>query len=174
MHTSPRRFFLYLLCCLALSGPVAGAGPQTLPLLAKPFAATDFDLRGEDGRRYRLSDYRGQVVLINFWATWCPPCRFEMPSLERLWQQVRDKGVVILAVNVGEDQDTIFEFMGQYPMSFPLPMDQDGEVVKAYPVTGLPTSYIVSPQGQVTHRAVGSREWDDAGLIKQLLDMRQP
>ena len=76
-------------------------------------------------------------------------------------------------MNVGENQDTIFEFMGQYPMSFPLPMDLDGEVVKAYPVTGLPTSYIVSPQGQVTHRAVGSREWDDPRLIEQLLQMRK-
>lgn len=165
-----------LFCLVLVPGPGAQAAntdKETLPVLAKPFAATDFELTGEDGRNYRLSDYRGQVVLINFWASWCPPCRYEMPALERLWQQVRDKGIVILAVNVGEDRDTIFEFMGQYPMSFPLPMDLKGEVVKSYPVTGLPTSYVVDPEGLVTHRAVGGREWDAPQLIQQLLKMRK-
>jgi len=173
MRTKPGLHFLCAVFFLGLTSLAAAAEQQTLPALAKPFAATDFTLIGEDGRSYRLSDYRGQVVLINFWASWCPPCRFEMPSLERLWEKVKGKGIVILAVNVGENRDTIFEFMGQYPMSFPLPMDLDGKVVKAYPVTGLPTSYIVSPQGQVTHRAVGSREWDDPRLIEQLLQMRK-
>ncbi|MDT8404810.1 TlpA disulfide reductase family protein [Sulfuriflexus sp.] len=173
MRLVSRNFFLGLLLLLSLDSPALATDKQTLPTLATPFAAVDFELDGEDGRTYRLSDYRGQVVLINFWATWCPPCRYEMPSLERLWQQVKGKGVVILAINVGEDEDTIFEFMGQYPMTFPLPMDQDGKVIKAYPVMGLPTSYIISPQGQVTHRAVGSREWDDAGLIEQLMSMRK-
>jgi len=173
MQLSARMLFLCLLFFLSLNSPAQATDRQTLPALATPFAAVDFELRGEDGRTYRLSDYRGQVVLINFWATWCPPCRYEMPSLERLWQQVKDKGVVILAINVGENEDKIFEFMGQYPMTFPIPMDRDGKVIKAYPVMGLPTSYIISPQGKVTHRAVGSREWDDAGLIEQLMSMRE-
>lgn len=173
MRLHNRLYLFCLLLVVSVCSQAANPDKQTLPALAKPFPATDFTLTGEDGRTYRLADYRGQVVLINFWASWCPPCRFEMPSLERLWQKIKGKGIIILAVNVGENQDTIFEFMGQYPMSFPLPMDLDGEVVKAYPVTGLPTSYIVSPQGLVTHRAVGSREWDDPKLIDQLMQLRE-
>ena len=93
--------------------------------------------------------------------------------MERMWKQIKGKGVTILAVNVGENADIIFEFLGQYPVTFPIPMDLDGEVIKNYPVTGLPTTYIVDPQGVVTHRAVGSREWDDPKLFEQLLQMRK-
>ena len=145
---------------------------QTLPPVEKPFAAPDFTLTSDSGKSYHLADLRGQVVLINFWATWCPPCRREMPSMERMWKKIKGKGVTILAINVGENADTIFEFLGSYPVSFPLLMDLDGSVIKRYPVTGLPTTYIVNPQGQVTHRAVGSREWDDPRLYEQLLQMR--
>ncbi len=110
---------------------------------------------------------------MNFWATWCPPCRFEMPSLERAWEKLKGQKVVILAINVGENADLIFEFTGNYPVTFPIPMDQDGTVVKAYPVAGLPTTYIVDPEGKATHRIVGSREWDDPQLIDALLKMRK-
>lgn len=93
--------------------------------------------------------------------------------MERMWQKIKDKGIAVLAVDVGEDADTVFEFRGTYPVNFPLLLDLDGSVVKQYPVTGLPTTYIINPQGQVTHRAVGSREWDDPKLYEQLLQMRQ-
>jgi len=161
-----------LFCCQTVHA--ADAPKQTLPSLEKPFAAPDFTLPGENGKTYHLEDLRGQVVVVNFWATWCPPCRREMPSMQRMWNKIKGKGVTVLAINVGEDADTIFEFLGSYPVNFPLLLDRDGSVVKRYPVTGLPTTYIVSPQGMVTHRAVGSREWDDPQLYTRLLDMRRP
>ena len=145
---------------------------QTLPRVDKPFAAPDFTLTSEAGKSYHLADFRGQVVLINFWATWCPPCRREMPSMQRMWNKIKGKGVTVFAIDVGEDADTVFEFRGSYPVSFPLLLDLDGSVIKNYPVTGLPTTYIVSPQGLVIYRAVGSREWDDPKLYEQLLQMR--
>jgi len=145
---------------------------QTLPRVAKPYKALDFHLKGTDGKVYTLSQYRGKVVIINFWATWCPPCRYEMPSMERAWKKIRNKGVVMLAINVGEDEDKIFDFTGTYPVSFPILMDIKGTVIAKYPVIGLPTTYIVSPNGMVTHRAVGSREWDDPVLLKQILALR--
>ena len=157
-----------LLFTLLILDPAFAAGKQTLPTLDKPIPAPDFNLKGEDGKSYRLSDMRGKVVVINFWATWCPPCRYEMPAMERLWQKVKDKNIVIWGVNVGEDADTIFEFTGTYPVSFPLPMDIDGKVIEQYPIKGLPTTYVINPQGMVTHRAVGSREWDEAWLITEL------
>ena len=163
-----KHLLLYSVCLFLFSVnslSAAEADKQTLPAIARPFPATDFSLQGEDGKTYRLSDYRGKVVVLNFWATWCPPCREEMPSLERLWQKVKNKDVVILAINVGEDSDAIFEFSGNYSMIFPIPMDRGGHVIKQYPVMGLPTTYVISPEGMVTHRAVGSREWDNDELI---------
>jgi peroxiredoxin len=147
---------------------------QTLLPLDKPFAAPDFSLKGEDGKTYRLSDYRGKVVVLNFWATWCPPCRYEMPSMERAHQKVKGEEIVILAVNVGEDENTVFAFTGQYPVSFPLPLDMDGSVIAKYPVIGLPTTFIIDPRGQVMHRAIGGREWDDDRLLDQLRRMLKP
>ncbi len=160
---------------LSSSQPLLAADThtQSLPALPEPLPAPEFTLQGEDGETYRLADYRGQVVVLNFWATWCPPCRYEMPSMEGAWQKVKDQGIMILGINVGEDADTIFEFTGSYPLSFPLPMDRDGTVVTSYPVMGLPTTYVVSPEGKVTHRAVGSREWDDPQLLDLLRQMKR-
>lgn len=149
-------------------------GRQTLPLLAAPFPAPDFTLRGEQGETYRLSAYRGKVVVLNFWATWCPPCRYEMPSMERAHQKVKGEGIVILAVNVGQGEDEVFAFTGQYSVTFPLPLDRDGTVVKQYPVIGLPTTFIIDPRGMVTHRAVGGREWDDEKLLGELRGLLKP
>lgn len=162
------------LCCLSGNGLAKDTVKQTLPRVETPFVAPDFTLDSEGGKTYHLADYRGQVVLINFWATWCPPCRHEMPSMNRMWKKIKGKGVQVFAVNVGEDADTIFEFLGSYPVNFPLLMDHDGTIVKKYPVTGLPTTYIVDPEGKVVYRAVGSREWDDPKLYGQLLRLRTP
>lgn len=167
------RIIGLLVCSLMLLN-VSADDRLTLPRLAEPFRATDFTTVDESGGSHRLSDYRGKLVLLNFWASWCPPCRDEMPSMESLWQQVKDKPVVILAVNVGEDADTIFEFTGNYPVSFPLLLDRDGAIVESYPVRGLPTTYIISPRGLITHRVVGSREWDEARLVQGLLQLLEP
>jgi peroxiredoxin len=162
-----------LMLCFNQPGLAGDAVKQTLPRVETPFVAPDFTLTSESGKTYHLADFRGQVVLVNFWATWCPPCRREMPSMERMWNKIKGKGVEVLAINVGEDADTIFEFLGAYPVSFPLLMDRDGSVVKQFPVTGLPTTYIVDPQGKVVYRTVGSREWDDPKLYEQLLKLRK-
>ena len=170
---SPRRCFLRyagLSLWLAL-GPSHAAGndtAQTLQPLPKPFAAPEFTLKGDDGKTHRLSDYRGKVVVLNFWATWCPPCRYEMPSMERAHKKVQGEKIVLLAVNVGESEDQVFEFTGQYPVTFQLLLDTDGSVIKKYPVIGLPTTFVIDPHGVVTHRAVGGREWDDDQLLGQL------
>ncbi|KPK37607.1 MAG: alkyl hydroperoxide reductase [Gammaproteobacteria bacterium SG8_47] len=173
MHSLRASAVVISMLVMVAVSPAIGAAEQTLPALKEAFRAPDFELQGEDGKTYRLSDYRGQVVVLNFWATWCPPCRLEMPSMHRAWHKLKGEGVVILAVNVGEDADTIFGFSGDYPVSFPLPMDQDGTVIKQYPVTGLPTTYIISPDGMATHRAVGGREWDAPELLNQLRAMRR-
>lgn len=169
------RLAVFVLWLSSGAAPAAEtANSQTLSPVAKPFAAPDFTLKGEDGKTYRLADYRGKVVLLNFWATWCPPCRYEMPSMERAYQKVKGEEIAILAVNVGEDETTVFAFTGQYPVSFPLPLDLDGSVIAKYPVIGLPTTFIIDPHGLVTHRAIGGREWDDHRLLDRLRQMLKP
>jgi peroxiredoxin len=146
---------------------------QTLFPIKKPFMAPDFNLKGEDGKSYKLSDYRGQVVVLNFWTSWCPPCRYEFPAMERAWQKVKGKGVQFLAINMGEDEIAIWEFTGKYPVTFPLPMDRDGTVTKKYPVIGLPTTYVISAKGLVTHRAIGTREWEHPELLQKLYELKK-
>jgi peroxiredoxin len=134
--------------------------------------APDFELTDIEGTTHRLSDYRDKVVIINFWATWCPPCRAEMPSMDRAWAQLEDEDIVMLAVNVGEDEDTIFQFTANYPVTFPLLMDRDSKVVEAWPIRGLPTTFVIDPGGRLAYRAIGGREWDDPELLEQVRALR--
>lgn len=168
-----RNGFLVILLILPfalldMASPSAVADTaQTLPeFINQP--APEFVLKDTEGRTHRLSDYKGKVVVLNFWATWCPPCRDEMPSMERARLLVLDEPIEILAINIGEDEDAIFLFTGDYPVEFPLLMDKDESVVKDYPVVGLPTTYIIGPKGNIRYRAVGSREWDDPKLLDAL------
>lgn len=134
--------------------------------------APDFSLKDVEGKTHKLSDYRGKVVMLNFWASWCPPCRYELPSMERAYQKLKDHGVEFLAINLGEDADTIFTFTADYPVTFPLLMDIDTSVSENYPVIGLPTSYFVGPDGRLIYRAIGSREWDEKALLEKILQMK--
>ncbi len=173
-------FNLVLFCSLIVVSSVkssllfAESKAVGLPKQMKLFKAPDFSLKNEDGKIYKLSDYKGKLVIINFWATWCPPCRYEMPAMERAWKKLKGKGVVLLAINVGEDANTIFEFAAKYPMTFPVLLDRNAEVVKKYKVTGLPTTYIISPEGIVIHRAMGGRMWDHPKLVGKLLKLAKP
>ena len=148
-------------------------GRGLTPLADKPLAA-EFELNDIDGRLHRLSDYRGQVVIINFWATWCPPCRAEMPSMQRAWEILKPKGIIMLGIDVGEDEDTIFTFTANYPVEFPLLMDQDSSTISDWPVRGLPTTFIVDPQGRIIYRAIGGREWDEPGLLAAIEALAAP
>jgi peroxiredoxin len=155
-----------LLCGLLLlvAGYSAQAGESLTPLPGgKP--APDFELVDTDGKLHRLSDYRGNTVILNFWATWCPPCREEIPSMNRAWRQLAKEDVVMLAVNMGEDEDTIFVFTADYPAEFPLLLDRDGSVIAQWPVKGLPTTYIIAPDGSIAYRAIGGRNWDDSDIM---------
>ncbi len=163
-----RRFVIagiLMLLSLPLAAQEAGTG---LTQLDEAPAAPDFSLLDMDGTVYRLSAYRGQIVVVNFWATWCPPCREEMPSMQRAWEQLRPDGIVMLGINVGEDADTIFQFTADYPVAFPLPMDIDSAVTGQWPVRGLPTTFVVDPAGRLVYQAIGSREWDDPALLSQV------
>jgi len=167
---------LRLLLIITFVGTVGMATAEPKPALLTPLPgaplARNFDLPDMDGKRHKLSDYRGRVVIVNFWATWCPPCRKELPSMNRAWSRLQKEGVMMLAVNVGESEDVIFPFMADYPIDFPVLLDQDGEIIQRWPVRGLPTTFVVDPDGRLVYQALGGREWDDPrllGLVRGLL-----
>lgn len=93
--------------------------------------------------------------------------------MNRAWQQLRDEDVIMLAVNLGEDEDTIFVFTADYPADFPLLLDRDGAVVEQWPVKGLPTTYVIAPDGSIAYRAIGGRAWDDAGILEVVRALRE-
>jgi peroxiredoxin len=152
---------------------VADAGDANLldPIPDKP-AAPGFELKGPDGEIYRLMDMKGQPVIVNFWATWCPPCRAEMPAMQRAWEKLKDQGVMLVAVNVGESEAEIAAFAEQMEVSFPLPMDTNMTVAQSWPMKGLPTTFIVDPEGHLVYRAQGEREWDDPALLALVRGLR--
>lgn len=151
----------------------AAAFEQMLTPMPAGVMAPDFALPDSHGKLHRLSDYRGRTVIVNFWATWCPPCREEIPSMNRAWRVLSEEGVVMLAVNVGEDADTVFVFTADYPAEFPLLLDLSGEVIGQWPVKGLPTSYVIAPDGTLAYRAIGGRVWDDEGLLETIRGLKE-
>jgi len=150
---------------------------QTLFEVAAHPQAPDFFLEDMDGKKRHLSDLRGKVVLVNFWATWCPPCRREMPSIERLSQALKGRDFEILAVNVAEDIDMVNSFTSTLDMepTFPIVFDKDSSVLKSWPVMGLPTTFVLDKNGRIVYRAVGGREFDNPSILAQirgLIDLR--
>lgn len=153
----------------------AGLPPLThsLTTVNPPLKAPKLHLKNMDDEMVDLSKLKGKTVVVNFWATWCPPCRREMGSLERLYQSTKNKNVVVLAVNVGEDIDTVFPFMGAISPSpsFPILFDSEGDAMQEWKVKGLPTTYIINPAGRVAYKAVGGREFDHPDIIKAVINL---
>ena len=112
-------------------------------------AAPNFSLQTLDGRTVELSDYQGQVVLLNTWATWCPPCRAEMPDLEAYYRERQADGFVVLAVNSQESAGTVAAFLEDHDFTFPVLLDTDGVVMRQYGIRGLPTSFFIDRDGNV-------------------------
>lgn len=160
-----------LVLALALTAYAARAEPpRTLTELpAKPVAPA-LALKDTAGKLHRLADSRGKVVMVNFWATWCPPCRSEMPSMQRAWEKLKGEPFEMLAVDVGEDETAISGFISAIgvQLKFPILLDRDAQVMKAWPVTTLPTTFIVDGQGRIVYRAVGERAWDDPQILEKL------
>ena len=142
------------------------------PLPDKP-KAPDFLLRDMDEGIHKLSDYKGKPVIINFWASWCPPCRAELPSMNRAWKKVKDEGIEMIALNVGEDEDAVFAFSGEYPIDFTILLDETGEELHNWGIRGLPTTFVIDPQGRIVYKAVGGREWDDDTLLDKVRQLKQ-
>lgn len=133
--------------------------------------APDFVLQDLEGNEYRLSDYRGKGVFLNFWGTYCKPCKDEMPYMDNQYQVYKDQGVEILAVNVGETNLAIETFQKQYNLSFPIIVDEAGEVQKAYGIYPLPATFLIDSKGNVVKYYDGPM---DEELVKEFMEMIKP
>ncbi len=164
-----RRRALRMLAGLALAPLVARAQSGGMTAVAGLPPAPPLTLIDLDDRKIDLASLRGRIVLVNFWATWCPPCRKEFPSLGRLQKLFPPAKLTVLAVNVGEDADDVFSFAGA--TNFPVLLDKDSGAMKRWPVKGLPTTYVVDKAGRLALRAVGGRDFDDPVIVAQLKEL---
>lgn len=167
MRTTIGGLLIAAACTVAPAWAAAPAMTAIVP--ASP--APDFTLRDIDGKPHRLSDYRGKVVLVNFWATWCPPCRAEMPSIEKLYASMKGKPFVVLALDQGESINNVFAFMGQLSPSptFPVLLDRKSQVAQAFGVMGIPSTFLIDRQGHIVAKAIGGRSYDSAAM-RSLVD----
>ena len=159
-----QRIILYLFILIAggawtfLSMDRSGASTAgKIPAPQAGFAAPDFTLKTPSGETYKLSELRGNAVLVNLWATWCPPCRAEMPSIEKMYQEYRDQGFIVLAVNMTYQDDpfAVTPFIQEYNLTFPILLEETGRVASAYQLRSLPSSFFINREGIITEVVIG-------------------
>ena len=158
---------------LLLAAAVSFAGAQEL----RPWkggATPPLALQDLDGRQHRLPEYRGKVVLVNFWATWCEPCREEMPSMNRLRAALAGRSFEVLAVNLGESETRIRRFMEQVPLDFAVLLDRDTSVAKTWKARILPASFLVGPEGRIRYSVLGEIDWGAERVRNAILELLPP
>ena len=161
----------------ALPAGAAGEDPfQALSLIrpVRPASAPDFIVPGLAGPALRLGDFKGQVLFLNFWATWCPPCKDEMPSMERLHRRFRERGFTMVAISIDANAPAVPPFVKHFGLAFPIGLDPKMEVATRYGLRALPTTVLIDRDGRMVAYAFGPRDWDGAaahalieGLLKQ-------
>lgn len=138
--------------------------------------APDFTLPNLQGGKVSLSDFRGKLLMLNFWASWCVSCREEMPAMERLYQRYKNQGFVILGVNIKDEKESALSFVEELKITFPIAFDPKGKVGLVYGAWGIPTTYLIDAKGMALARVVGSADWYSPGareLVEKLLDEKK-
>ena len=132
-------------------------GVLKIPRIASP---TDFKLKNINGKWVWLSDFRGKVVFLNFWTTWCPPCKYEMPSMQKLYNKLKHKKFAMVAVDLQEPVSMVKDFVKTYKLDFTVLLDIKGDVGKQFGIQSIPTTFILDGKGGIIGKAFGPREWD--------------
>lgn len=136
-----------------------------------PVDVGDFEVEALSGGKVKLSQQKGKIVLLNFWATWCPPCRQEMPSINRLWAGMKNSSFTIMAVSGGEARATVEKFIADNNYTYPIYLDPEGKIGTAFNASSIPTTYIIDKQGRAIAGIQGAKEYDTmevVGLLKEL------
>ena len=158
------------------NGDVGAAGSQqreldrlfeNIGIVRIPHVTRPVEIQLEDafGNNVRISDFRGKVVFLNFWATWCAACVVEMPSMEKLHRRFKDRDFVMVAINVQESDAQVKAFFEKLKLSFTTLLDANGEVATGFAVNALPTTYVLDKEGRLIGAAIGPREWDSRASI---------
>jgi len=147
-----------------------GSTPSSLLDNSIKAKAQDFKLKDLNGKEVSLSDFEGKKVFLNFWASWCPPCKAEMPEIEQLYQQTKDSDLVILAVNIGEDKETVQTFIDNNKYNFKVLLDTEQEAALNYNITSIPTSYFIDKDGNIKASFIGSMNLAQMKSYIQLID----
>ncbi len=169
MRANTLGALVMFIACLCYGG--SGSAGPALAQAGWMAPAPPFRLQDLNGEFHHSSEYRGKVLIVNFWATWCAPCREELPSMNRAWAELQDESVVMLAINVGEDKEAVLAFSQDYPIDFPVLLDSYGNISQRWRVVGMPTTFVVNRRGQIVHRMVGKREWDSEALLGLVRDL---
>lgn len=154
---------LFMIFFMSMTSPSIGLENVSLPkgllqLSGYPSPATN--LTDLDGEPYHLAEQRGAWVFVHFWASWCGPCRKEMPAIQNMNNILQSEGLKIALINTAEDEDTVFSFLSAYAPNLRPLMDRDGQITEKWQPRGLPATYLVDPHGRVRYQALGGREWD--------------
>lgn len=152
-----------LLVLLSLQGVADEAAGQSLPrgiITLDGRAASAVTLKDLDGNSFDLSTQRGKWTFLHFWASWCGPCRKEMPTIQAIWSEFQDTDLAIVLVNTAEDEDTVFNFMGIVAPDMNTLLDSDGKVTERWQPRGLPSTFFIDPEGKLRYLALGGRPWD--------------
>jgi len=151
-----------ILACLSF----ASIAKDTLPkpprgiIKLNAYPAPTIQLQDIDGQTFNLAETKKYWVFVHFWASWCGPCRKEMPAIQKMWNTLEKEGLKIALINTSEDEDTVFNFLGIYAPDIRALMDRDGQVTEKWQPRGLPATYLVDPDGQVRYQALGGRPWE--------------
>lgn len=167
------RTFAAVFAALLVAAAAYAAGRTGLTRYDQPEPAPEFSLPDLQGQTHRLSDYRGQVLVVKFWATYCRPCIKEMPELQAAWEALKDEGVQVLGIDVGDTREAVLDFKQRVPVEFPLLLDQDSSVVSEYWVRGLPTTFVIDPQGRIVMKVVGEHHWNSPEMLQELRALKQ-
>jgi thiol-disulfide isomerase/thioredoxin len=148
----------------------AMAAASALTPVEESYPAPAIDVPSLSGIRHSLSDHQGQVVVVNFWASWCPPCVKELPSMQALWERYEGRNFAMLAVNVGEDVDAVELFIETFDglLDFYILLDNDLDVASRWKVVAMPTTFVVDASGAVVYRALGERDWTDPEIVSAI------
>lgn len=166
--------FLFVYTIALFSAVSTQATPTNLTKLEIPQPAPNFRLIDLDNKIHTLADHKGKPLIVNFWASWCKPCRQELPAFNRAWAKVKDQGVQMLAINIGEDPNAVFNFIREYPIDFRVLLDPQSDELANWQMRGLPTTFIIDSFGRVVYQAIGEREWDNDELLTKVLALRKP
>jgi len=162
---------LFLLIAMGPTPPTGGSRDTASPGDTEKSVnnkAPDFSLKDAHGRSLSLSSLRGKVVLINFWATWCPPCKAEMPSMNRLYNEIRNRGFEIVAISTDNSLSTIRDFLARNRIDFPVLFDETKSVTRQYHVFSMPTTFLIDRNGMIVEKFYGEEDWTDPAIRKKI------